>query len=115
MLKRLGYRLKKAREQIGLTQNQVAQVLEISREQVSYYEGGKREMGVNDLLKFADVYGLPPEYFLELEEDMTQKPTLVAYRTAQLSGEDLPVILDAQMFLNNLHKLDLILEKAGVQ
>ena len=110
MMKEVGNRLKKAREQSGLTQNQVAKILGIAREQVSYYENGKREIGVDDLLKFADIYGVTPSYFLNPE---AEKPVAVSFRTSQLSDEDLPVIIEAQRFLKNLYELEMLLEKAG--
>ncbi len=61
----LGVRIRRAREERGLSQEEFA--AQISRDQraVSEYENGKRKISVTDLPLFADVLGVPLSYLYE--------------------------------------------------
>ena len=49
-------RLRDLREDHDLLQKQVADVLNITREQYQLYESGKREIKVHQIMKLADFY-----------------------------------------------------------
>lgn len=57
-------RLKKAREEAGMKQAEVAKKLEKPQSFVSKVERGERRLDVTELKKFADVYKKPPSDFL---------------------------------------------------
>ena len=59
--------LKRARENTGLTQSQVADMLGISDGTYKNYEQGKREPNNTLLLKIADLYGVTTDYLLGRE------------------------------------------------
>lgn len=57
-------RLKQARLDAGLSQEEVAQRLGISQSIVSRSESGDRRVDVIELLAFADLYHKPLEFFI---------------------------------------------------
>ena len=52
----VGENIKKLRKQKKLTQNEVAKVLNISRQAYCRYENGQRELSLETLCKLADFY-----------------------------------------------------------
>ncbi len=61
--KEIGKRLKKARLEAGLTQEHLANLLDIPISGVSVLESGHRKLDILELLKIADFYSKPPEWF----------------------------------------------------
>jgi len=61
----LGQRIRGAREQRGLSQEEFAALIGRDQRAVSEYENGKRRIAVTDLPKFADALGMPLAYFYE--------------------------------------------------
>jgi transcriptional regulator with XRE-family HTH domain len=61
----LGQRIRQAREQRGLSQEELAALIGKDQRAVSEYERGKRRIAVNDLPAFAQVLGVPLAYFYE--------------------------------------------------
>ena len=66
--------LKSLREQKGVSQQTVADYLEITRQAYSNYETGKREADYETLLKLGEFFGVPIDYLLGKEK----KPTLAS-------------------------------------
>lgn len=59
--------LKQLREEKGLTQEQIAKLLEIPRSTYCYYEKGKREMSYAMLIKIADFYEISLDELFDRE------------------------------------------------
>ena len=57
-------RLRDLREDHDLLQKQVADVLNITREQYQLYESGKREIKVHQLIQLADFYQVSVDYIV---------------------------------------------------
>jgi transcriptional regulator with XRE-family HTH domain len=55
---------RKAREDKGLTQEEVAKILKRPQSYVSKCESGERRVDVIELAEFAKVYGKPLNYFV---------------------------------------------------
>jgi transcriptional regulator with XRE-family HTH domain len=51
-------RLRVAREQAGLSQGQVAKLLEMHRPTITEIEAGRRRVTADDLVRFADLFGV---------------------------------------------------------
>lgn len=64
----LGKRLRIAREEKGLTQADVAKLLNISASAVGMYEQGRRDPDTDTLRKFAELYKLPTDHLLGTDE-----------------------------------------------
>ncbi len=61
---RIGENLRRARQELRLSQSTVAEELGVSRQAVSAAESGKRAITVEELLKLANLYRRPPDFFL---------------------------------------------------
>ncbi|WP_028987173.1 helix-turn-helix domain-containing protein [Thermicanus aegyptius] len=111
LFREIGRKLKKAREENGLTQLQVGKYLGVAREQISYFETGSREIDLLSLSKLADLYGYPSEYFLSASETAEEHDSVaMAFRATGLSEKDLDLLARCQRFLFNLKWLDELLE-----
>lgn len=62
--KDVGYRIVELRASKGLTQEQLAEILGVSREMMVYYEGGKRKIKYDTLVKIADYFNVSTDYLL---------------------------------------------------
>lgn len=60
------HRLKDLREDHDLTQQQIADILQTTREQVSKYETGKQMMGIDKYIKLAKYYNVSLDYLTGL-------------------------------------------------
>lgn len=63
--KDIGLKIQIAREEKGLSQEQLARALGCSQPALSNYEKGKRRLYLSHLEKLSDVLEKPPEYFME--------------------------------------------------
>lgn len=101
----VGSRLKKARHAAGITQKQVAGYLGISREMVSCFEKGSREIDMVRLTKLADLYGRSLTSFLA-REDVGDKEASIRLRARDLRPEDVEAVAWAKKFARNLYSLN---------
>ena len=62
-------KLKKCRKQCGLSQQQVAQALNIDRSTYSYYELGHTTPGIEKIPKLAKIFNISPTLLLPDEND----------------------------------------------
>lgn len=65
--------LKAAREEKGLTQEKLAEILNVSRVTIARYESGDRWPDCETLLKLADITGCSVDYLLGRELIKTEK------------------------------------------
>ena len=61
----LGQRLQKARKESGLSQEELAEQLGVSRQAVSKWENGVSDPSTSNLIALAKLYGLSAEELLE--------------------------------------------------
>lgn len=61
-------RLKELREENGLTQQAVAEYLNVKQNTYSQYENEKRQLPIDVLIKLAEFYKVTTDYILELED-----------------------------------------------
>jgi transcriptional regulator with XRE-family HTH domain len=77
--KKLGKRIQHAREEAGLSQEQLAAMLGCSQPTLSNYEKGKSRIYLTQLQKVSDILNRPAQYFLEAmeptEEDLVKPYT----------------------------------------
>lgn len=57
-------KLKKARNDTGFTQNEVAKELKIDRSQIASYETGRTQPDIETLGKLADFYGVSVDWLI---------------------------------------------------
>src|SRR4051812_29886639 len=68
LVKRLGERVKVARNRLELTQEQVAERLGVPRSAVSDIESGKRELSAAEVVSLALLFGESVESLLDIAE-----------------------------------------------
>ena len=83
--------LKSLRTEIGLTQNELAEKLFMSKNTICEYEKGRAEPSIETLKKIADVFGCSIDYLVGRENDFAisqavglsgnEKTLLSAYRS----------------------------------
>lgn len=64
----IGKNLKRLRKERGLYQIDLAMVLGIKQPYYSQLESGKKEISLEQLIKIADEYSLPLDYFTDRSE-----------------------------------------------
>ncbi|MGC1272630.1 MAG: helix-turn-helix transcriptional regulator [Planctomycetaceae bacterium] len=93
----IGQRLRWAREQAGLSQGQVARMLEYHRPTISQIEAGKRIVRPDEIERFADIYGVKAVWILRgdaaFAEEQDPRIELAARELSKLRREDLDAIL----------------------
>jgi transcriptional regulator with XRE-family HTH domain len=91
-------RLTAARNQAGLSQGQVAKILNLHRPTVSEIEAGRRNVTAEELIKFAEIYGVNIEWFMptdnKLSDPNRDRVELAARELGKLGKKDLERILD---------------------
>lgn len=85
MLREIGGRLRLFRKVKGLTQKEMAKVIDSGSTTWSNYEDGKRPISTLDLLKICDWYGITTEWVLRGRGDMLSDEL-----RAQLAGASIP-------------------------
>ena len=102
----IGKRLQSVRDSLGFTQEQVAKYLETSREAISYIETGTRPVSTAMLHKLADLYGYRLSHFLdEVVDEGTSPEVTLAFRSGDLSDNDLKIIARIKRIAMNLDSL----------
>ena len=75
--KTLGLRIRQAREQRGLSQEELAALIKRDQRAVSEYEHGKRRISVTDLPRVAQALDVPILYFFEGDVTATDQDRMV--------------------------------------
>ena len=65
----LSKRIRSIREQLGYSQERLAELLGISRVTVSQMEAGRRKLSASDLKKLSDILEMPADYLLNPEKE----------------------------------------------
>ena len=94
----LGTRLKKAREYLGLTQEDVAKLIGVSRVIITNIESGIRKVSAEELSKFAKIYGWTMEELLEGNKEEKMAIPMFARTFKELSKEDQDEIINLIKF-----------------
>ena len=89
--KRLGERLRDARNYLGLKQEEVATYLNIQRTALTDIEAGRRKVDALELAKLAKLYKQPASFFTGEEPaagELTAEVAHLARQAAELSSQD---------------------------
>lgn len=93
------------RSKRGLSQEEVAAYLKISRPLISYYESGEREIPLPHLEKLSDLYGVEVADLMSTDSEFLQANFAFAFRTNGLAESDLQSVADFQKIVKNYLKL----------
>ena len=100
-MKNSGERLKAAREFLGLTQEQVASALDMTRNMVVNIENNNRTIKSDELYKFSKLYGISMEEIVSDEKEINMNVPVIARGFDSLSDKDQQEILNLINFKNN--------------
>ncbi len=93
----LAQRLRLAREQAGLSQGQVAELMDMHRPTVTEIEAGRRSVSAQELARFAELYAVDLDWLLGAEGATdglrSAKARLVARELEKLRPQDLERLL----------------------
>jgi len=88
-------RLRAARQQAGLSQGQVAAMLDLHRPSVSEVEAGRRRVSAEEISRFAEVYNVSVSWLMSEESEVPDPAVeLAARELAKLKKEDLDTVLN---------------------
>lgn len=94
------------RNKRGLSQEEVASYLKISRPLISYYENGERGIPLPHLEKLSDLYGVEvSDLMKDGNGEFQQANFAFAFRTNGLAESDLESIANFQKIVKNYLKL----------
>ncbi len=86
----IGSRLRLARENAGLSQGQVARLLELHRPTVSQIEAGRRRVAADELARFVEIYDVSTEWLVHgASPGSDDRIELAARELVKLDREDL--------------------------
>ncbi|MCF7820593.1 MAG: DUF4065 domain-containing protein [Candidatus Pacebacteria bacterium] len=66
--KKIGNKIKLLRENLGLSQSDLAKKMNFSRGTITYIEAGKRDLETLELIRFSKIFNIDPASFLRDEE-----------------------------------------------
>lgn len=91
----LAERLRIAREQAGLSQGQIAKLLDMHRPTISEIEAGRRKVKAEELAQFAEAYGVSVAWLTSTDEepDVDARVALAARELSSLDKDDLDKVL----------------------
>lgn len=104
----LSRNLMKLRENLGFSQDKVAEFLNTSREEISYYETGKRDIPLSILERASDLFGVELEDFFSEEDSVG---ITIAYRADDCTKEDLEQIARFKKIVKNYQRINRLMEK----
>lgn len=95
-MNKLAQRLRAAREHAGLSQGQVAKMLDMHRPTISEVEAGRRKVTSEELTDFARIYEVTIAWLTSSEDDdkeIDDRVRLAARDLSKLKPEDLDKVL----------------------
>lgn len=101
----LGRRLREAREYVGLSQEEVAFALSVSRPAIGHIEAGSRKVEAFELSKLSELYGRSVDYLLTGSAPAEDtRVAFLARTTRGMSASDLDELARFAAFLKNSPK-----------
>ena len=96
-----GEKLKAAREFLGLTQEQVANTLNMTRNMIVNIENNNRAIKSDELYKFSKLYGISMEEIVSNEKEVNMNIPIFARSFVSVSERDQQEILNLIKFKSN--------------
>lgn len=105
--KKLGAKIKKLREGIGLSQEELANLLKISRVSLSQIETGERKITAEEIAELSKIFNIPTDVLLDLEQAI--KVTLEKRKSRHIVGTKKKTEIRISIPQKNLEKFKEIL------
>ena len=110
--KYLGERIRSARMNLAISQEEVADAVELPRPAISQIESGKRAVDSMELVAFARTLKKPVSFFIEPETEgaTEEEPLNVLYRADEISEEDRSIVDDFTSLCRDYSALEGLLD-----
>lgn len=95
-------RLRAAREAAGLSQGQAAKLLDMHRPTISEIEAGRRKVSGDELVRFAELYGVTVDWIAgssEAADPSEDRIMLAARQLSKMKDKDLDRLLSVLQML----------------
>ena len=105
----IGNNIRAHRKNLNLSQEDLASYLGIKREMLSYYENGTRKIGMGNVKKVADFFGLEPIDFMENDLDLQVVNVALGVSSTQLKSNYQDILITFREIVKtyiNLAKLN---------
>lgn len=97
-------RLRAAREQCGLSQGQVAEMMKLQRPSISEIEAGRRGVSAEELARFSKIYGVSTTWLTNSTPEIADPSVeLAARELTKLNSKDLDRVLQLLKTLKKSH------------
>lgn len=96
----IGKRISTERKRINLTQEQLAEKMNVSIQMISNLERGNKSIKINNLLTLSQILGVSTDYILTGSKNQSERATLTD-KMANLSNDDYMLI---EALINKLSK-----------
>ena len=103
-----GNRIKLLRTSLGLTQEHIAEYLGVSRELISMIESNEREIGLNNLEKLADLFGVELIDLVNEDEENVTVTASLSFRAGEIQVADLEQVSKFRCIVKNYLKMQKI-------
>lgn len=105
--------IKSLRDKVKLRQEDIASYLGVSREMVSYYESGARNIPLDTVNRLADFFQVEFEDLLEENLELRRANIAFAFRACEIGPEDLKTVSAFRKIVKNYLKIKSLCEKHG--
>ena len=100
--KKIGERLRKLRKYMGLTQEQVAEILSLGRDAILRIEKGDRKIDLQELMNFSKLYNISMDELTTEEHTINSSDVAFARGFNELSEKDKKEIISLIEYKNIL-------------
>jgi transcriptional regulator with XRE-family HTH domain len=69
MMSKIGFRVKELREQLGMSQQRLADLLGVARPTISQIESAERKVSADELIKLAEIFNISVERLVDLKKE----------------------------------------------
>lgn len=101
----IGKNVSNLREKMGINQQELAEMVGVKREMISYYETGSREIPILLLEKLADFFRVDMVDLMEDNPEILKTNIAFAFRANAFSSEDFDSIAHFGKIVRNYFKL----------
>ncbi len=102
--KKIGERLRKLRKYMGLTQEQVASILNVGRDAILRIEKGDRKIDLQELMNFSKLYNISMDELTREDFNIISSDIIFARGFNELSENDKNEIISLIEYKNILKK-----------
>jgi transcriptional regulator with XRE-family HTH domain len=106
MNKIIGDNIRQYRKRLGYTQQDLSEFLKIKRSLVSYYENGKRNISISNLMQLGLLFGIDEVDLMEKDSINNQVTMFFLFPKETFNKEDFESICAFRKVVKNYLKMD---------